>query len=101
MMIIIETFLTFIYLLLFFYVCTYRTWSTGRSVTDGWPDTTPEQENKDWVNSQQAAASYTDLVPEFEPGKPWKVLINKKYIFFFLNFLFNSYLIPFVKKKKQ
>lgn len=51
-----------------------RTWSSGRSVSDGWPDSTPDSENKDWPSSQQSPASaFTDLVPEFEPGKPWKV----------------------------
>lgn len=33
-------------------------------------------ENKDWPSSQQSpATAFTDLVPEFEPGKPWKVCI--------------------------
>lgn len=54
-----------------------RTWSSGRSVSDGWPDTTPDSENKDWPSAQQSpAAAFTDLVPEFEPGKPWKVCVN-------------------------
>ncbi|XP_055545594.1 protein Gawky-like isoform X1 [Wyeomyia smithii] len=43
------------------------TWSSGRSnLADGWPDPSSagvEPENKDWGT----------LVPEFEPGKPWKV----------------------------
>lgn len=52
----------------------YRTWSSGRSISDGWPDSTPDSESKDWPSSQQSpAAAFTDLVPEFEPGKPWKV----------------------------
>ncbi|XP_020716288.1 protein Gawky isoform X2 [Ceratitis capitata] len=49
------------------------TWSTGRSIGDGWPDSSAETENKDWSVAQPAtAATYTDLVQEFEPGKPWK-----------------------------
>uniref|UniRef100_A0A1A9V7V6 UBA domain-containing protein n=1 Tax=Glossina austeni TaxID=7395 RepID=A0A1A9V7V6_GLOAU len=50
------------------------TWSTGRSINDGWPDPTNDSENKDWSvgQSSTAAATYTDLVQEFEPGKPWK-----------------------------
>lgn len=47
------------------------TWSSGRNDT-GWPDSTIEQENKDWPASNQSPA-FTDLVPEFQPGKPWKV----------------------------
>lgn len=49
--------------------CLFRTWSSGRSnITDGWPDPSSggvEPENKDWET----------LVPEFEPGKPWKVKV--------------------------
>ncbi|XP_062546140.1 protein Gawky-like isoform X1 [Armigeres subalbatus] len=52
------------------------TWSSGRShMADGWPDqssTGSDPENKDW-NSPQDNAAFSDLVPEFEPGKPWKV----------------------------
>lgn len=60
-----------------FTVC--RTWSSGRSVTDGWPDSTPDSESKDWPSSQASpAAAFTDLVPEFEPGKPWKVMQTKQ-----------------------
>lgn len=44
------------------------TWSNGRSnMGDGWPDSN-SQDNKDWTNTD----AFTDLVPEFEPGKPWK-----------------------------
>ncbi|XP_058815313.1 protein Gawky-like [Topomyia yanbarensis] len=47
-----------------------NTWSTGRgSITDGWPDSAGEATNKDWPSNQE---TFTDLVPEFEPGKPWK-----------------------------
>lgn len=53
----------------------YRTWSTGRSIGDGWPDTSNDNENKDWSVASTAAA-YTDLVQEFEPGKPWKVTVG-------------------------
>ncbi|XP_055638376.1 protein Gawky-like [Toxorhynchites rutilus septentrionalis] len=53
------------------------TWSTGRSnITDGWPDQAStggvEPDNKDWTPSQDNSG-FSDLVPEFEPGKPWKV----------------------------
>ncbi|XP_036223041.1 protein Gawky isoform X2 [Bactrocera oleae] len=49
------------------------TWSTGRNIGDGWPDSSTENENKDWSVAQPtSAATYTDLVQEFEPGKPWK-----------------------------
>nr|CAD7569931.1 unnamed protein product [Timema californicum] len=54
------------------------TWSTvNRSNSDtGWPDSTGGdvggQSDKDpWPNTTQSN-SFTDLVPEFEPGKPWK-----------------------------
>lgn len=44
------------------------TWSNGRSNTgDGWPDSNTH--DKDWAGNADA---FTDLVPEFEPGKPWK-----------------------------
>lgn len=48
------------------------TWSSGRNDAGGWPDSTIESENKDWPASNQSPA-FTDLVPEFQPGKPWKV----------------------------
>ncbi|XP_016967317.1 protein Gawky isoform X2 [Drosophila biarmipes] len=50
------------------------TWSTGRNIGDGWPDPSSDNENKDWSVAQptSAATAYTDLVQEFEPGKPWK-----------------------------
>lgn len=58
-----------------------RTWSSGRStLADGWPDQPSgavgggEPDNKDWNPSQDNAA-FSDLVPEFEPGKPWKVKV--------------------------
>lgn len=49
------------------------TWSTGRNVSDGWPEQSVvlDSDNKDWPTTQQSPA-FTDLVPEFEPGKPWK-----------------------------
>jgi trinucleotide repeat-containing gene 6 protein len=50
------------------------TWSTGRN-EGGWPDTPIDTENKDWPSSNQSPA-FTDLVPEFQPGKPWKVRIQ-------------------------
>ncbi|XP_063224189.1 protein Gawky isoform X2 [Bacillus rossius redtenbacheri] len=58
------------------------TWSTvTRSASDtGWPDssgtdTSGQPDNKEaWpVTSQSGSAAFTDLVPEFEPGKPWKM----------------------------
>lgn len=49
------------------------TWSSGRN-DGGWPDSTIESETKDWPSSNQSPA-FTDLVPEFQPGKPWKVCI--------------------------
>lgn len=45
------------------------TWSSGRNDA-GWPEA--DAENKDWPSSNQSPA-FTDLVPEFQPGKPWKV----------------------------
>lgn len=43
-------------------------------MNDGWPDHTNDSENKDWsVGQPSTATAYTDLVQEFEPGKPWKV----------------------------
>lgn len=48
----------------------FSTWSNGRSnLGDGWPDS-GSQDNKDWPGGNDA---FSDLVPEFEPGKPWKV----------------------------
>jgi trinucleotide repeat-containing gene 6 protein len=52
------------------------TWSSGRN-DGGWPDSTIDSENKDWPSSNQSPA-FTDLVPEFQPGKPWKVSVSKK-----------------------
>ena len=52
------------------------TWSSGRNDAGGWPDSTIESENKDWPASNQSPA-FTDLVPEFQPGKPWKVSFNQ------------------------
>ncbi|KAI5692347.1 hypothetical protein M8J76_016229 [Diaphorina citri] len=44
------------------------TWSSVSQSGTGWPDSDP---SKDWPSSQ-ANQQFTDLVPEFEPGKPWK-----------------------------
>lgn len=60
------------FITLYFLMCSFSTWSTGRNIGDGWPDPSIENENKDWSVAPTAAA-YTDLVQEFEPGKPWKV----------------------------
>ncbi|KAG5681488.1 hypothetical protein PVAND_010918 [Polypedilum vanderplanki] len=46
------------------------TWSSGRN-DGGWPDSTMDADNKDWPSNNQSPA-FTDLVPEFQPGKPWK-----------------------------
>uniref|UniRef100_A0A182P0E1 UBA domain-containing protein n=1 Tax=Anopheles epiroticus TaxID=199890 RepID=A0A182P0E1_9DIPT len=53
------------------------TWTTGRTnLADGWPEQTGDSDSKDWTNATSASAqdssAFTDLVPEFEPGKPWK-----------------------------
>ncbi|XP_033214194.1 trinucleotide repeat-containing gene 6C protein isoform X3 [Belonocnema kinseyi] len=46
------------------------TWSS-RLGDSGWPDAgnSDSTDGKDW---QPGGAAFTDLVPEFEPGKPWK-----------------------------
>lgn len=63
----------------------HSTWSSvGRGGGDsGWPDTattgdgSSQADGKEWPNSAaQSSAAFTDLVPEFEPGKPWKVLYS-------------------------
>jgi trinucleotide repeat-containing gene 6 protein len=52
----------------------------SRPNSDGWPepssDGVGQPDNKDaWpVTTQSSSAAFTDLVPEFEPGKPWKVI---------------------------
>lgn len=53
------------------------TWSSGRN-DGGWPDSNIDTETKDWPSSNQSPA-FTDLVPEFQPGKPWKVIIHFHY----------------------
>lgn len=52
------------------------TWST-RLGDSGWPDAgnNDSTDGKDWQPAVTGAA-FTDLVPEFEPGKPWKVNNN-------------------------
>lgn len=53
-------------------------WSNGRSSESGWPDAgagadpRPPDVNKDSQWPAPIQPSLTDLVPEFEPGKPWK-----------------------------
>lgn len=49
------------------------TWSS-RLGDSGWPDAgnSDSIDGKDW---QPGGAAFTDLVPEFEPGKPWKVIL--------------------------
>lgn len=48
------------------------TWSS-RLGESGWPDAgnSDTTDSKDW---QQTGGAFSDLVPEFEPGKPWKVI---------------------------
>lgn len=53
-----------------------RTWGVGRG-NEGWGDTgvgVDAADGKDWP-SHPAHQPVFDLVPEFEPGKPWKVWI--------------------------
>ncbi|XP_060522556.1 protein Gawky isoform X3 [Cylas formicarius] len=49
-------------------------WSTGRTGDTGWPDSSggdsSNEKDAQWATTAQP--SLTDLVPEFEPGKPWK-----------------------------
>ncbi|KAJ8951589.1 hypothetical protein NQ318_020466 [Aromia moschata] len=50
-------------------------WSSGRTGDTGWPDsgggdTSNDVKDAQWSTTTQP--SLTDLVPEFEPGKPWK-----------------------------
>lgn len=47
---------------LLIYLYFFRTWSNQVRDGGGWPSSEIE-----------ADANFTDLVPEFEPGKPWKV----------------------------
>lgn len=51
------------------------TWSNvSNRCESGWPESVNElSDNKDWGSPASAATNFTDLVPEFEPGKPWKV----------------------------
>ena len=58
----------------------FRTWSSvnRNDCETGWPDTGgDENSSKEWPSStQQQSQAFSDLVPEFEPGKPWKVNLN-------------------------
>lgn len=50
-------------------------WSSGRTGDTGWPDSGGGDSSNDVKDAQwstTAQPSLTDLVPEFEPGKPWK-----------------------------
>ncbi|XP_056642244.1 protein Gawky isoform X1 [Diorhabda sublineata] len=50
-------------------------WSTGRTGDTGWPDAAASDTSNDVKDAQWSTTtqpSLTDLVPEFEPGKPWK-----------------------------
>lgn len=60
----------------------FSTWTNVAARSDsGWPDNA--EDNKEvWPNNgsnpqsnSSSSAFTTDLVPEFEPGKPWKVNI--------------------------
>lgn len=48
------------------------TWSSR--LGESWPDpsNSDSTDGKDWQPA--GGAAFTDLVPEFEPGKPWKVI---------------------------
>ncbi|GIY25140.1 hypothetical protein CDAR_615281 [Caerostris darwini] len=56
------------------------TWSGGRNDSvGGWPDSTPNDSSVSTItpsdsgkDETQSGYNLTDLVPEFEPGKPWK-----------------------------
>ena len=51
-------------------------WSS-RLGESGWPDAgnNDAADGKDWQSGAVVGgAAFTDLVPEFEPGKPWKVI---------------------------
>lgn len=51
-----------------------RPWSTRRNGELNWPNANDELANgNDSPWSTLSQSSVTDLVPEFEPGKPWKV----------------------------
>lgn len=52
----------------------YSTWSSVNRESS-WPDSSGDDASgKDWPNSSQPPSqAFSDLVPEFEPGKPWKV----------------------------
>lgn len=68
-------------------------------MADGWPDQTStgsDPDNKDW-NSPQDNAAFSDLVPEFEPGKPWKVKVIAKR--FRTHFSVQSRRIKFLTKR--
>lgn len=56
-----------------------RPWSSGRTGDTGWPDSGAGDAANDMKEAQWSTPtqpSLTDLVPEFEPGKPWKVTIE-------------------------
>lgn len=66
----------FIKWFVFLYLCLCSPWASGRSGDTGWPDSNTAENAPDGKDSQwptPAQPSLTDLVPEFEPGKPWKV----------------------------
>lgn len=59
-------------------------WSSGRTTdTGGWPDAGSNDtvsDNKDGQWPAPVQQSLTDLVPEFEPGKPWKVRLPTRVV---------------------
>lgn len=61
----------------------FSPWSSGRSADSGWPDSGNGDSSNDVKDAQwstPAQPSLTDLVPEFEPGKPWKVIKQSRAI---------------------
>lgn len=70
------------------------TWSS-RLGESGWPETgnNDSTDGKDWQPGGGVGGSaFTDLVPEFEPGKPWKVIpfLDHYYFCLFIFILFDD-----------
>lgn len=56
-------------------IFSFSPWASRSNSDTGWPDSgsiESGQPDKDWPITSQSN-SFSDLVPEFEPGKPWKV----------------------------
>lgn len=61
----------------FYYITHFlcSTWGVGRSA-EGWGDSGADvADGKDAWGTHPAHQPVYDLVPEFEPGKPWKVSV--------------------------